>query len=116
MPSNEVVSALQRTAMGLEQVRIALGGAPILISSGYRSPALNAAIGGARNSQHMLGQAADFTAPRFGPVAAVFAALQRSGIAYDQLIVEFGRWVHISFADQARREALVIDASGTRAA
>jgi hypothetical protein len=98
----------------LEAVRVRLGCAPVLISSGYRSPAVNAAVGGSRNSQHMTGQAADFTAPRFGSPAEVVAALVDSGVEYDQLILEFGRWVHISFADQPRHQALTIDSMGTR--
>lgn len=115
-PSPEVAANLLRTATGLEAVRVVLGGAPINISSGYRSPAVNAAVGGAKNSQHLTGQACDFTAPRFGTVQQVFDAIKRSGIAYDQLIIEFGRWVHISFADKPRKQALVIDNQGTRSA
>lgn len=114
-PPADVLAALKRTAQGLEEVRVRLGGVPILVSSGYRSPALNKAIGGARNSQHMRGEAADFTAPRFGTPRAIVDALADSAVPFDQLIHEFGRWVHISFvATNPRREVLAIDASGTR--
>jgi zinc D-Ala-D-Ala carboxypeptidase len=113
-PPADVVERLKRTAQGLEAVRVRLGCAPIVISSGYRSPALNAAIGGSKNSQHMTGEAADFTCPRFGSPTEVAAALKDSGIEYDQLILEFGRWVHISFSDKPRHHALVIDRNGTR--
>jgi hypothetical protein len=92
--------------------------APITIKSGYRSLALNRAIGSKDTSQHIKGQAADFIAPRFGTPLEIVTALRDSGIAYDQLILEFagkGRgWVHVSFADNPRNMALQIDASGTR--
>ena len=113
-PTPEAMANLLRTATGMEAVRVVLGGAPISISSGYRSPSVNAAVGGAKNSQHMTGMACDFTAHRFGTVQQVFDAIKRSGIAYDQLIIEFGRWVHISFSDKPRKQALVIDNNGTR--
>lgn len=115
-PPADVLKRLQTTALGLEGVRVVLGGAPINISSGYRSPAVNKAVGGVPTSQHTTGQAVDFTAPRFGTVQQVFDAIKRSSIAYDQLIIEFGRWVHISFTDKPRKQALVIDNTGTRSA
>jgi zinc D-Ala-D-Ala carboxypeptidase len=115
-PSEAVIAKMRKTAQGLEGVRIVLGGAPIIISSGYRSPAVNAAVGGARVSQHLTGEAVDFTSPRFGSVVDVFTAIRRSGIKYDQLIQEFGSWVHISFSDSPRGQALIIDRNGTRPA
>ena len=113
-PPPAVVDALTRTAHGLEMVRVLLQ-APILISSGYRSQYVNRAVGGAANSQHILGEAADFTAPGFGPPEMIVRAIMRSTrpIPYDQLIVEFGNWVHISFSREPRHQALVIDHSGT---
>lgn len=113
-PPPEVIRALERTAQGLEAVRIRLGGAPIVVSSGYRCPELNAAIGGAKASQHMTGQAADIICPRFGGPVEVAYALRDSGIEYDQLILEYGRWVHISFSAHPRHMALIIDKAGTR--
>lgn len=112
-PPANVLQCLMATALGLEAVRERLG-VPVIISSGYRCPELNKAVGGQPNSQHLTGQAADFIAPRFGTPAMVAAALRDSAVEYDQLIVEFGRWVHISFGPKPRRQALVIDASGTR--
>lgn len=117
-PPIELLPALKRTALGLEVVRIRLG-APVIITSGYRSPALNAAVKGAKDSQHMRGEAADFICPGFGQPQNVCAALRDSGIEYDQLILEFanGRgsgWTHISFAANPRGQALIIDKTGTR--
>lgn len=113
-PTPEVLENLKRTALGLEGIRILLG-VPIIVSSGYRSPALNAAVGGSKSSQHMTGEAADFTAPGFGSPRAVVDRMTDAHIEYDQCIVEFGRWVHVSFVkSNARRQALIIDENGTR--
>jgi hypothetical protein len=113
-PPPEVIAALHRTALGLEMVR-ALIQAPIQITSGYRSPALNKAVGGSRNSQHTRGEAADIVAPGFGtPADLVKIIVARPEIAFDQCILEFGSWCHISFTDKPRRQALVIDRTGTR--
>lgn len=113
-PDNEALANLVKTAHGMEEVRKLLG-TPILISSGYRSPEVNKAVGGSKNSQHTQGQAVDFIAPKFGTPAQIVSAIRQSDIAYDQVILEFNRWVHISFRDQPRKMALVIDSSGTRA-
>lgn len=117
-PPIEVLAAMKRTATGLEAVRVRLGGAPIIATSGYRCLALNRAIGSKDTSQHIKGEAVDFIAPRFGTPTEIAAALRDSGIEYDQLILEFagtGRgWVHCSFSHAPRRHALQIDASGTR--
>lgn len=117
-PPEIVMSALLRTALGLEAVRVRLGGAPIIVSSGYRCLELNAAIGSKSTSQHVKGEAVDFTAPRFGSPQAIATALRDSGIDYDQLILEFakngGGWVHISFSATPRHQALEIDRDGTR--
>jgi zinc D-Ala-D-Ala carboxypeptidase len=113
-PTLTVMANLRRTAMLLEQVRTRLG-VPVLVSSGYRCAELNTAVGGQANSQHLTGQAADFIAPAFGGPVAVASALRDTvGLDYDQLILEFDRWVHISWADRPRHHALIIDKTGTR--
>lgn len=106
-PSLEVVDNLRWIASLMEEVRELLG-VPILISSGYRCPKLNSSIGGATNSQHVQGLAVDFIAPKFGDPYEVASAISRSTIQYDQLIHEYGRWVHISISDTPRRQDLSI--------
>lgn len=94
-------------APGLERVR-ALLGVPVQITSGYRSPAVNAAVGGSAASQHCHGLAADFVAPDFGTPRSIarHLAQQAEALGFDQLIFE-GTWVHISFVpDNPRRQAL----------
>lgn len=108
-PTAEALANIQHLlAPGMQRVRNLLG-CPVIIISGYRSPAVNRAVGGSENppSQHMRGQAADFIAPRFGSpleVARQIAANQKT-IGFDQLILE-GSWTHVSFAEIPRGEVL----------
>lgn len=91
----------------LERIRQGLG-QPVLISSGYRSAAVNAAAGGADGSQHRRGEAADFTVAQY-TVTEVFNWLVfTSGIDFDQAIFEFGQWIHVSHTAHRpnRRQAL----------
>ena len=97
-PGAATLRNLKSLAEVLEEVRTLLGGVSLLISSGYRSPALNTAVGGSAKSAHLLGLAADFTAPKFGTVLQTAKKIAASGIAYDQLIHEYGAWVHIGLA------------------
>lgn len=116
----QILDNLKQTCYGLEEIRTLLGGKPILISSGFRSVALNAAVNGSQGSQHLLGQAADFTCPTYGNPAQIVAAIRASKINYDQVILEFYNpekktgWVHVSFSPRNRKVALVIDSNGTR--
>lgn len=96
-PPPETVDKLRVTARGLEHVRLLLG-TTVIVTSGYRCPALNDAVGGAPDSQHMRGEAADFIAPAYGTPYAICSLLAASDLRYDQLIFE-GTWVHISFVD-----------------
>src|SRR5262245_51571949 len=67
-PDFEIVSRLTTLALVMEKVRALFGGLPIYISSGYRCPELNEAVGGAAESAHKYGCANDFTIPDFGTV------------------------------------------------
>lgn len=107
-PGPEALANLHRLAIALERVRAWLN-RPVIILSGYRSPAVNRGVGGARRSAHLSGLAADFICPSYGKVIDVFEALRMSGIVYDQLIAERGTWVHLAIADQPRHQALVFD-------
>jgi zinc D-Ala-D-Ala carboxypeptidase len=80
----------------------------ITISSGFRNATLNTILGGAPNSQHSMGLACDFSAPRFGTSREICEALipLADEIGFDQLIDEDGKWVHVSFNQQPRREVL----------
>lgn len=71
-------------------------GKPIIINSGYRCQKLNAAVKGAANSQHLAGQAADIRVNALTPYN-LWMYIQDCGIEYDQCILEYNQWVHISF-------------------
>lgn len=109
-PPPEVLANLKRLAATLEEVR-GLVGKPIVVSSGYRSNAVNRAVGGSKTSAHMSGLAADINCHGLSPVALAHV-IKSSGIEFDQLILEFDSWVHIAIADEPRRQLLTIR-SGT---
>jgi zinc D-Ala-D-Ala carboxypeptidase len=98
-PDAEIRKNLLRLAQTLEDVRALLGGVPLIISSGYRCPALNKKVGGSKKSMHMQGLAVDFTAPKFGTVLQIARKIAASSIAYHQLIHEYGGWVHLGLAE-----------------
>ena len=82
----------------LEPARCQLG-APVIVTSGYRCPALNKAVGGVGNSQHMMGQAADLVCTKLEDKKRLFTIL--SGMDIDQLLWETNskgtQWIHVSF-------------------
>ncbi|WP_370180233.1 D-Ala-D-Ala carboxypeptidase family metallohydrolase [Alteriqipengyuania sp.] len=86
----------------LEPVREHFG-EPVIVSSGYRSPRLNRAIGGSGSSQHCKGEAADFTVR--GQSNLAVCRWMEANLNYDQLIYEFGEdgWIHVSFSRHRMR-------------
>lgn len=77
-------------------------GKPIFVNSGYRSPALNTAIGGAKNSAHLYGEAADIGAGTQADNRKLFEMIKamhvNGKIVFDQLIDESNyAWIHISY-------------------
>jgi len=110
LPNDTAIGNLQRVADTLELVR-ALFDRPLVISSGYRSSALNAAVGGSRNSAHLTGLAADFIVPGVLP-SEVAKAIAKSNISFDQVIYE-GSWTHLGLAAGVpRREVLTAHFGG----
>ena len=84
-------------------------GKPIGVNSGYRSPALNAAVGGAAASQHMKGEAADITTGSVADNLRLFERIAASAIPFDQLIDENrGRWIHISYRADGKNRRQVL--------
>jgi putative chitinase len=117
-PTQDEISNLQRLANFLEQVKTALGGKPVMINSAFRSKAVNDAVGSSDRSQHRIGCAADLRVPGMTPDAVVRAIIA-ANLPFDQIIREFDAWTHISVPNSVdlkpRRQALIIDKTGTRA-
>ena len=117
-PSEEVINNLKRLAAALQEVRALLNHRAILVSSGYRSPELNQAVGGSATSDHCKGLAADFICPSYGTPNDIVRAIAASGLSFKQVIREFDKWVHLSIPEERqepRKQALIIDREGTRA-
>ena len=116
-PNDSEKNNLKRLAEFLEQVKDVLGGKPIMVNSAFRCKQVNDAVGSKDTSQHRIGCAADIRVPGMTPDEVVKAVIA-SGIGYDQIIREFDRWTHISvpntITDTPRRQALIIDKTGTR--
>ena len=91
----------------LEPIRLYIN-KPMIISSGYRNPRLNAhpLIGGATNSQHCTGQAVDFTIKGMTP-KQIIEKIKASGVEFDQLLNEHNIWVHISYNKGKNRKQVL---------
>ena len=92
----------------LQPLRDAVG--PIRISSGYRNPSLNRAIGGSRSSQHCKGQALDIQFWEMGQMnnKVIYDFILDSNMEFDQMINEFDfAWIHISLKDKGNRKQVL---------
>jgi zinc D-Ala-D-Ala carboxypeptidase len=104
-PTEAVLGCLKQLVEALLQPLREQIGKPFKVTSGYRSPALNTAIGGVKASQHSLGQAADIQVQGMTPLE-VCKFVIASGLEFDQLINEI-TWVHISYSkDKNRKQVL----------
>ena len=115
-PSDEVLEKMRIVAHLVFDVVREDFNKPIGIASFYRSPKLNTAVGGAKNSQHVLGEAIDIDADIFdnGITNKQIFDYIRSYVDYDQLIWEAGddsnpEWIHVSFKSNTenRHNALI---------
>ncbi len=90
---------------------------PVQVTSGYRSPTVNALIGSKPTSQHTVGCAADIKVQGVASDVLIKAIIG-AGLPYDQVIREYDSWVHVSVPNdptaKPRRQALIIDKNGTR--
>lgn len=122
VPSKEEIENLKAIAQNVFQPLRDYFNVPIGISSGFRSKALNAAVGGSKTSEHTQGCALDLDADIFGSITnkEIFDFV-KNNLEFNQLIWEFGDdnnpdWVHVSF-DKGNNKKRVLragrDKSGT---
>lgn len=109
----ELLGNLSRLSALLGEIQRSLniGSGALKINSGFRAQALNEKVGGVPNSQHCVGLAADVVCPEFGSPCDLALAIAQLPCEFDQLILEFGKWVHVSAAplgQTPRRECLSI--------
>jgi len=105
VPTPPTIKNLERLCIScLQPLREAVN-RPIFVSSGFRSPDLNSLIGGSKTSAHMQGNAADFRVSGMSPYDTCLMIVEM-GLPYDQVIHEFGQWVHLGVADILRGEEL----------
>ena len=89
-------------------------GKPLTVTSGYRCPALNKAVGGSRTSQHITGQAADISTGNIVDNARLFHLVIGSKFPFDQLIFEKGdinvgpAWVHVSYRNDGKNRRQIL--------
>lgn len=107
-PNEQQLENMKTAAAGMEKVREILGGKGIHVNSWLRLPEVNVAVGGSKVSSHMDGWAIDFTCAGFGNPLEVCKAIEASGLKFDQMIHEYARWTHISFAPEMRGQKLTI--------
>lgn len=109
-PPPEVVDNLRALCRNvLEPARVAFG-APIYITSGYRCPALNKAVGGKPTSQHLRGEAADLQVKGVRNLKRLYNAILDHGV-FDQLLYESNksgaRWIHVSYTSYGNRRQAI---------
>lgn len=113
-PPEALIPNIIETAHLVEEVRLKFG-SPVLITSGYRSPAVNALVSGSsQTSAHTRGEAADCKSPGFGTPYTCCLAIRNAGIIFDQLILEYDSWFHISrVKNGTNRQQILTKREGT---
>lgn len=113
-PTIEVVSNLQQLCINVLEPLRAYFNTPITVSSGYRSPALNKAVGGSATSQHMTGEAADLRIPSEAVGREWFTWIM-DHCPFHQLIWEKStpqsthHWIHVAFRQSGKNGQQVIE-------
>ena len=106
-PTQEVKDNLNKLIDNVLDPLRELYGKPIIVNSGYRCTKLNKAIGGAKNSQHLVGQASDIRTVQNTKESnkELFDLIKNSKLPFDQLINEYDyNWVHVSYSPRNRRQ------------
>lgn len=105
----EAVALTRLAIFVLQPLRDKFGS--ITINSGYRSPKLNASVGGVSNSQHVLGEAADIDINGDLETGRKWFEWIKNNCNFDQLIWEHNRagvyWIHVSYRMDANRKQVI---------
>jgi hypothetical protein len=115
MPTEEHIENFKKLALNIfEPIRTYFNVA-IHVSSGYRSAALNRAIGGAVSSQHCKGEAIDIDMDGTSITNKQIFDYIKDNLKFDQLIWEFGTnsnpdWVHVSFNSKGEQRNQILKA------
>lgn len=104
-PNNLQLDAMRALVRNiLDPLRESLG-RPVIVNSGFRNEAVNRLVGGSKSSQHRFGEAADIVVPGL-TVTQVVNRIRDLKLPFDQVIDEFGSWVHVSYGPRHRRQVL----------
>ena len=109
-PNRQQVAALITLCGKVLQPARDLYGKSIHVTSGFRSVAVNTAVGGVRNSQHLLGEAVDITTYSRASNKQLFEII-RDNLNFDQLINERDfSWIHVSYksTEENRKQVLIL--------
>ena len=104
-PDEQQLANMTTAAEKLEEVRNVTGA--LRVNSWLRLPDVNVAVGGSKVSSHMDGWAIDCSSSAHTPYARCQLVI-KAGIKFDQMIHEYGRWMHISFAPEMRQQELTV--------
>jgi hypothetical protein len=105
-PNEKQIESLRLLCVNVLQPLREIINVPIFINSGFRCFDVNAAVGGRFNSQHLEGKAADFVVHSMNLIDVFNIILQK--LSFDQLIYEFGKWIHVSWNGELNRKEVMI--------
>ena len=105
-PNEKQIENLRLLCVNVLQPLREIINVPIFINSGFRSFDVNAAVGGKFNSQHLEGKASDFVVHSMNLIDVFNIILNK--LSFDQLIYEFGKWIHVSWNGELNRKEVMI--------
>lgn len=104
-PNDKQLQNMRVSVLALEYLRAYFGNVPIVVTSGFRSPELNKAIGGSPTSSHIDGQAYDIVIMNNLSMKENALSIIRSDINFDQIIV-YKSFIHLGLGPKKRRQLI----------